>query len=122
MLQIDHVGIAARDAHSSAHTLAAILGAAAPTTEGADEDMYRVDVEQGACVLFNPATHVDPAHIAFRVDRARFRDVITRLGARGVAFGNDPEDPNNGRTDDPLGGEGRVYFLDENGHLFEVTC
>jgi catechol 2,3-dioxygenase-like lactoylglutathione lyase family enzyme len=44
-----------------------------------------------------------------------------RLRSLGVPFGNQPEEPHNGRTDDPLGGAGRVYFVDENGHLFEVT-
>ena len=29
--------------------------------------------------------------------------------------------PDNGRTDDPLGGPGRVYFVSPDGHLFEVT-
>jgi hypothetical protein len=41
---------------------------------------------------------------------------------RGLTFGNDPENPRNGSTDDPLGGAVRVYFIDDNGHLFEVTC
>jgi hypothetical protein len=41
---------------------------------------------------------------------------------RGLTFGNDPENPRNGSTDDPLGGAVRVYFIDDNGHLFEVTA
>jgi hypothetical protein len=38
MLRIDHIGIPARDAQSSARTLAAILGAAEPTPDGADNE------------------------------------------------------------------------------------
>jgi catechol 2,3-dioxygenase-like lactoylglutathione lyase family enzyme len=121
MLQIDHIGLAARDAASSARWLASILGAAEPTPDGADGDMYRIDLAHAAFLLFNPAPTVHPEHVAFRVDATRFQEIVSRLRARGIAFGNDPEAPNNGKTDDPLGGEGRVYFIDENGHLFEAT-
>jgi hypothetical protein len=39
-----------------------------------------------------------------------------------VPFGNDHRDTTNGKTDDPIpGGIGRVYFVDENEHLLEVT-
>ena len=122
MIQIDHIGIAAHDALESARALAEILGAGEPTTDGADDDMLRVNVDHGAFLLFSASKTVNQEHIAFRVDRGRFADVVARLRGRGWAFGNDPEDPRNGRTDDPLGGEGRVYFVDANGHLFEVTC
>jgi catechol 2,3-dioxygenase-like lactoylglutathione lyase family enzyme len=122
MLKIDHIGLAARDAEASAKALAAILGAAEPTVDGADDDMYRIDLEHGAFLLFNASASVNPEHIAFRVDEGRFAEVVKRLEERGVAFGNEPEGPRNGRTEDPLGGAGRVYFVDENGHLFEVAC
>jgi catechol 2,3-dioxygenase-like lactoylglutathione lyase family enzyme len=122
MIRIDHIGIAARDAFASARALADILGAAEPTVDGADDDMARVDLDGGAFLLFSTSTTVAPEHIAFCVDRNRFDGVVVRLRERGVAFGNEPDDPRNGRTDDPLGGAGRVYFVDENGHLFEVTC
>lgn len=122
MIQIDHIGVAARDAWRSARVLAEILGAAEPAADGAEDDMARVDLAHGASVLFNPAETVPPTHVAFRVDAERFAAVVTRLRARAIPFGNDPEAPTNQRTDDPLGGAGRVYFVDENGHLFEVTC
>lgn len=122
MIQIDHIGLAAHDARASARHLAEILGTAAPAVEGADDDMYRIDLDHGAFLLFNRSATVSPEHVAFRVDPGRFAEVVDRLRARGLAFGNDPEDPRNGRTDDPLGGAGRAYFVDDNGHLFEVTC
>ncbi|MDC3960091.1 VOC family protein [Polyangium jinanense] len=122
MLKIDHIGLAAHDAQTSARDLAAILGAPEPTVDGADDDMYRIDLEHGAFLLFNAATIVNPEHIAFRVDAHRFAEVVKRLEARGLPFGNEPDDPRNGKTEDPLGGAGRVYFVDANGHLFEVTC
>lgn len=122
MLRVDHIGIVARDASASARALAEILGTPEPSADGADGDMYRVDLEDGAFVLFSTAETVPLAHVAFRVEPGRFADIVTRLRQRGMPFGNDPEDPRNGRTDDPLGGAGRVYFVDADGHLFEVTC
>jgi catechol 2,3-dioxygenase-like lactoylglutathione lyase family enzyme len=121
MLRIEHIGLSARDAHASAQALAEILGAPEPTVDGADDDMFRVETE-GGFLLFSVASEVHSEHIAFRVDGARFGEIVGRLRARGVAFGNDPENLRNGRTDDPLGGEGRVYWADENGHLFEASC
>jgi catechol 2,3-dioxygenase-like lactoylglutathione lyase family enzyme len=122
MIQIDHIGIAARDARRSARALAEILGAPEPSADGAGGDMYRVDLDHGASLLFNTSDAVAPEHVAFRVDEPAFTNVLARLRERGLAYGNDPENPRNGETADPLGGAGRVYFVDENGHLFEVTC
>lgn len=122
MLRIDHVGLTAHDPLATARVLAEILGAGAPAADGADGDMFRVDMHDGAFLLFSQAADVVREHVAFRVDAHQFAEVVRRLRERGLPFGNDPESPDNGRTDDPLGGEGRVYFVDANGHLFEVTC
>jgi hypothetical protein len=46
---------------------------------------------------------------------------VDRLRAKGLAYGNDSEDLANMQTGDPLGGNGRVYFFDPNGHLFEAV-
>lgn len=50
------------------------------------------------------------------------RPTVERLNERGIAFGNDPEDEANGRTDDPLGGSGRAYFRDRDGHFYELVA
>jgi len=120
---IDHLALAARDARASAQLLADVLGVAAPAPDGPDGDMYNVHLD-GADVLFaEPAPGVDPVthHVAFRVDRAAFGAAVAHLTARGIAYGNDPEHPDNGETSDPLGSPGRLYFLDPDGHLFELT-
>jgi len=121
MINIDHIGIPAYDAGSSASALAAILGASEPTLDGADDDMYRVDLD-GAFLLFSDAKSFTQAHVAFRVTDEQSTQIIARLELRGQAFGNDPEDPENHRTDDPHFGGRRVYWLDENKHVFEATC
>ncbi|NUP08609.1 MAG: VOC family protein [Polyangiaceae bacterium] len=122
MTRFDHVAIDALDAEASARFLADVLGTREPTPEGEDDDMFRVDLDDGSFVLFSPATSIAFAHVAFRVNPSRFEEIVARLRARGVAFGNDHHDPRNGATDDPLGGAGRIYFADDNGHLWEVAC
>jgi hypothetical protein len=48
--------------------------------------------------------------------------VVERLAESGGEFGNGPEDPNNGETGGPLGGQERVYFASPDGHPIEVTA
>ena len=122
MIEIDHIRITSRNAHESARTLAEILGATEPSIAGADGEMSRVDLERRPSLLFDTSETVGLEHIAFRVDKSRFAEIVTRLRERGLPFGNHPEDPHNGRTDDSLGGSARVFFLNADGHLFEVFC
>lgn len=123
MIQIDHIGIAARDTKSSANRLAEILGMEPPIVDGAEGDMYRLNFGYGTFILFNPAETITLAHVAFRVSKSHFDTIVERLRSLGIAFGNRHDDTQNGHTEDfELGGLGRIYFVDENGHLFEVTC
>jgi catechol 2,3-dioxygenase-like lactoylglutathione lyase family enzyme len=121
-VRFDHVAVDARDLAASARFMADVLGVGAPIPEGADDDMLRIDLDDGAFVLFSPSTEPRFSHVAFRVTAGRFGEIVARLRAKKVAFGNEPDDPTNGRTEDALGGAGRVYFRDDNGHLWEVTC
>jgi hypothetical protein len=50
-----------------------------------------------------------------------FTAIVDRLRQRGISYGNDPENPNNGATAGSLGGKGRVYFRSLDGHFLEVT-
>lgn len=122
MIQLDHLAVEARDVRVSAHLLADLLGTSAPVPEGADDDMFRIDLDHDAFVLFSPADEPRFAHVAFRVDAVRFQQIVARLRARRVSFGNDHADTHNQETTDLLGGAGRVYFHDDNGHLWEVAC
>jgi catechol 2,3-dioxygenase-like lactoylglutathione lyase family enzyme len=117
---IDHVGVPAADPEASARFLEQILGEGRITPEGPDGDMFNLSVGQ-RCLTYVEALGHGPHHIAFRVKEPTFWGAIERLQERGIAFGNDPGDPSNGETTDPLGGLGRIYFLDPNGHLFELA-
>jgi catechol 2,3-dioxygenase-like lactoylglutathione lyase family enzyme len=116
---IDHVGIPAADPQASARFLASILAEGEVTPEGPDGEMARLGVGDGALTWFALAAH-EPHHVAFKVTGTVLDGAISRLRQRGVPFGNDPGDPANGHTDDPLGGAARIYFHDPNGHLFEL--
>ena len=120
-IKLDHIGIAARDAEASAQFLSDILGLGPARPEGPDGDMYCLTIAENVSLLFSTADTAPAQHIAFRVDEGTFAAVVDRLRAKGLAYGNDPEDLANMQTSDPLGGNGRVYFFDPNGHLFEVV-
>lgn len=122
ILQFDHVAVDARDVTASATFIAEVLGTSGPVPEGEDGDMRRIDLDHGGFLLFSPAQSPVVAHVAFRVDEARFHEALARLRSSGVAFGNEPHEASNGRTEDPLGGGGRVYFHDANRHLWELAC
>jgi catechol 2,3-dioxygenase-like lactoylglutathione lyase family enzyme len=122
MIALDHVAIPARDVVASARFLSEVLGLAPATPEGPDAEMRWLAVGESGALLYTPADTVAGQHVAFRVDRETFAGVVGRLRARGIAFGNDPEEPTNGQTADPFGGHGRVYFADPNGHFFEVVA
>lgn len=118
-IAIDHVGIPAADPWASARFLREILADGEITPEGPDGEMASLSVGDGAFTYFGLAAH-EPHHLALRVTGLVLADAIGRLRQHGVPFGNDPADPANGRTDDPLGGRARIYFHDANGHLFEL--
>jgi len=119
---IDHLAIPCRNIAASAEFLAELLGLGVEP-EGAEGEFLCIPLGAGgARLLFQPAEQPAPQHVAFHVDPVAFAEVVRRLRDRGLAFGNDPEAPDNSQTGDPLGGHGRVYFTDPSGHLFEVCC
>ncbi len=123
MITLDHIGVPVRDAAASARFLSEILGLAPATPAGPEGEMCSLSIGESGVLLFCPTDSVAAQHIAFRVDSVTFAAVVNRLREKRVAFGNDPENLGNGQTADPHGGgHGRVYFLDPNGHLFEVVA
>lgn len=121
-ITIDHVAIPVRDPETSARFLSNLLGLPPASTTGPEGEMRLLPVGEAGALLFTPAETVSGQHLAFRVDEPAFSGVVDRLRATGVAFGNDPEEPGNGLTADPFGGRGRIYFLDPDGHFYEVVA
>lgn len=121
MIEIDHIGMPARDVEASAHFLCDALGLPDPEPEGPDREMFCVRICANSSLLYYPSRIASSHHVAFRVDAVRFADVVERLRKNSVLYGNDPEDFNQ-QTADVFGGRGRVYFRDPNGHVFEVMA
>ena len=63
-----------------------------------------------------------PFVLTLNADARPAPDYVTRLLARDLPFGNDPEDQSNRQTSDFLVGHGRVFFRDPDEHLFEVMA
>jgi catechol 2,3-dioxygenase-like lactoylglutathione lyase family enzyme len=124
-VQIDHFALPARDADWSARYLATLLGDVEARPAGPDGDMCELLLDHGATLLYMTVPTTGPeiarGHVALRVDAERFDHVVDELHERAVPFGNDPADPANGRTEDCLGGAGRIYFSDPDGHLIEIV-
>lgn len=118
-IAIDHVGIPAADPEASARFLRGILGEGRTMAEGPEGEMINLTVGLSALTYFELPDH-QPHHIAFRVTQPVFAAATEKLRAHGLPFGNNPEDPSNGQTSDPLGTRARIYFHDPNGHLFEL--
>ncbi len=122
-ITFDHVVLPSRDGLASANFLADLLGLPMPIPDGPDGDLFPVQLDGAAQLIFVTVSSFDSHHLALRVDDATFGRVVARLKAAGLAFGNDPESPQNGLTvDSHGGGRGRVYFTDPNGHLLELCC
>jgi catechol 2,3-dioxygenase-like lactoylglutathione lyase family enzyme len=118
---LDHIAIPARDAEAAARWLGELLGVPV-ARDGADDEFPCFRLGNGVQILFQEVAAPPAHHVAFRVAPAEHVAVVERLRQRRIAFGNDPEAPTNGEHTDPLGGHGRVYFYDPDGHLFEVCA
>ncbi len=116
---IDHVGIPAADPWASARVLGEILAEGQVRPEGPAGEMASLSMGDSALTYFRQVAH-EPHHVALRVTGPVLTGAVARLRQRRLPFGNDPADPANGRTDDPLGTSARIYFRDANGHLFEL--
>jgi catechol 2,3-dioxygenase-like lactoylglutathione lyase family enzyme len=115
-ITIDHIVIPAYDHVASAQFVAQILGL---TYAGPDRHFAPVRVSETFTIAFLHAEQVAGYHLGFHIDDGDFERILSRLQTAGVPYGNDPRDATNLRTDHPFGGRG-LFFIDSNGHLFEV--
>jgi catechol 2,3-dioxygenase-like lactoylglutathione lyase family enzyme len=121
-ISIDHVAVPVRNPENAARFLGELLGLEV-VTDGPEGEFRSLRLDGGAALLFTPAdAPIVSHHLALRVGPREFDAVVLRLRQRAIVFGNDPEERTNGGTDDPLGGYGRVYFIDPEGHFFEVCA
>jgi catechol 2,3-dioxygenase-like lactoylglutathione lyase family enzyme len=115
-ITLDHVAMPAYDHEASARFFAQIMGV---TYAGPDRHFAPVRVNETFTIAFMQVEQVAGYHLGFYIGEDDFDGILSRLQAAGVPYGNDPREATNIRTDHPFGGRG-LFFIDPNGHLFEV--
>lgn len=113
---IDHITMPAYDHQEAARFLARIMGV---EYAGPDRHFAPVPLNPTFKIAFYHADQFQPYHVGFHIGEEVFDLILANLQAIGWSYGNHPQEPGNLRTDHPFGGRG-LYFIDPNGHLFEV--
>lgn len=117
MIRIDHVGVPAINRTEAARLLTRIFDLDPEISD--DGRFAQVQIGAEFTIDFFELAQVFPMHLAFVADEATFDRILGVLDALGFAYGNQPNDSTNGRTDHPLAKRG-AYFHTPDGHLFEV--
>jgi len=120
-IQLDHLIVHARDRVAAARRLAEILGCAwaeqaaigpfSPVYVSSSLTLDFDQVEEGAAVPLS--------HYAFRVDEAKFDEILARLQALGIAYRSTPMGPVDHQVNPAFGGR-LVYWSEPDGHAWEV--
>ncbi|KAA5830182.1 VOC family protein [Saccharopolyspora hirsuta] len=116
---LNHAIVPARDNAEAADFLAGILGLRRLPPDGVDGKFVPVAVNDSLTLQFMTVPDAEPHHLAFDVTPAEFDEVLARLRDRGVPFGSNPREPDNGRVDHPLCPRG-LFFSDASGNFYEV--
>lgn len=115
---LNHTIVPARDKEAAARFFARIFG-----LECGEPDYFApVKVNEQLTLLFDtydPREAFDIHHYAFHVSDDEFDAIFERVKEAGIAYGSDPDAPDNGRINHWGGGRG-FYFRDPNGHLLEL--
>lgn len=114
---IDHLALAARDAHASATFLAEILDLPAPRRSG---PFLAVDLDDTLTIDYaEPPFDFPGQHVAFLVGEDDFDAIRARLDARGITYYPGPAQQDPGTINHQNGGRG-LYFDDPGGHHLEI--
>jgi AcrR family transcriptional regulator len=115
-ITLNHTIVPARDNEEAAREFAEIMGL---IYEGPHRHFAPVRVNDGLTIDFMTVEDPQGHHLAFDVPPDRFDAILDRLRARGVPYGGDPAEPDNGRTDHPFAARG-VLFRDSSRNLWEI--
>ncbi|MGH3373540.1 MAG: VOC family protein [Actinoallomurus sp.] len=116
---LNHTIVTALDNQEAARFLATVMGLECLPPDGSHGHFAPVRVNDALTLDF--MTVADPAghHLAFDVDAGTFDQILERIRALGVPYGNSPRDLANGRVDHPLCPRG-LFFTDAARNLYEV--
>ncbi len=115
-IRLDHTIVPAKDKAAAAQFFAEIFGLRVKPGRG-----YFAQVQINESLTFDFADDEpgESHHYAFHVSEAEFEGIWSRVKARNLPYGSEPDDHENGRLYRRRGGRG-FYFADPNGHLLEV--
>ena len=124
-IRLDHTIVPAKDKMASAKFFAEIFGltvkpgyfAQVQVNETLTLDFADQPEDWGG-PGFDPGIG-QSLHYAFHVGEAEFEAIFSRVKAKAIPFGSEPDSHGDGRINTRRGGRG-FYFEDPNGHLLEV--
>ncbi|WP_411137546.1 VOC family protein [Streptomyces sp. C10] len=116
---LNHTIVPAADHRAAAHFFASVMGLPELPPAGRRGHFLPVRVNESLTLDFMTAPDAEGHHLAFDVDPETFDGILARLRAAGIPYGNDPTEPDNGRTDHPLCARG-LFFRDDSHNLYEV--
>lgn len=116
-IRLDHTIVPAKDKAVAAEFFAEIFGLKVKPGRG-----YFAQVQINESLTFDfsdEGPSIESHHYAFHVDEAEFEGIWSRVKARGIPYGNGPDNSANGKIYTRRGGRG-FYFENPDGHLLEV--
>ncbi|MYT30201.1 MULTISPECIES: VOC family protein [unclassified Streptomyces] len=116
---LNHTIVPAADHRAAARFFADVMGLPELPPDGRDGHFAPVRVNATLTLDFMAVPDAQGHHLAFDVDPETFDGILDRLRSADIPFGNEPGQPDNGRTDHPLCARG-LFFRDADGHLYEV--
>jgi catechol 2,3-dioxygenase-like lactoylglutathione lyase family enzyme len=125
-IRLDHTIVPAKDKIASAKFFAEMFGLTVKPGRGY---FAQVRINESLTLDFadEPETWGGPGdpevglslHYAFHVGEKEFDAILSRVKAKAIPYGSEPDSHTDGRINKRRGGRG-FYFEDPNGHLLEV--
>jgi catechol 2,3-dioxygenase-like lactoylglutathione lyase family enzyme len=115
-IRLDHTIVPAKDKKASARFFAEIFGLTVTPGRGY---FAQVRVNESLTLDFSNESDAGTGHYAFHVSEAEYEAIFSRVKAKGLPYGSEPDKHTNGRINTRRGGRG-FYFEDPYGHLLEV--
>ena len=121
--RLDHLILAANDVASSVDFYTRILGF---TDEGPRGPFTTLRVAPDFVIQLAPWPTQGGEHLAFAMERAELDEVLARVRAAGLPYGDAFDAVDNmrgpGEADGARGATQSVYVLDPSRHLIELIC
>ena len=116
-IRLDHTIVPTKDKVASAKFFAEIFGLKVKPGRGY---FAQVRINESLTLDFSDEPEIGPSlHYAFHVSDAEFEAIFSRVKAKALPYGSEPDSPTDGHINTRRGGRG-FYFEDPNGHLLEL--